>query len=138
MATPRSEGGVSVTSAPSMAMRPEVVSSRPAISRSKVDLPQPDGPTKTTNSPLSTSRSTEWMTASSPKLLPTLSSFSPATLSSRRPIYVTGRAERPETWMFGRASGAAAPIRPPPTLVPALSVAVPLYNFVNWSTLFCK
>ena len=30
---------------------PEVTSSRPAISRSSVDLPQPDGPTKTQNSP---------------------------------------------------------------------------------------
>ena len=35
----------------------DVVSSRPAISRSSVDLPQPDGPTKTTNSPSSMSRS---------------------------------------------------------------------------------
>src|SRR5271156_3909081 len=31
-------------------MSPEVTSSRPAIMRSVVDLPQPDGPTSTTNS----------------------------------------------------------------------------------------
>jgi hypothetical protein len=34
---------------------PEVTSSSPAIRRSSVDLPQPDGPTKTTNSPSSIS-----------------------------------------------------------------------------------
>ena len=38
-------------SAPSMAIVPSVTSSRPAIIRSSVDLPQPDGPTKTQNSP---------------------------------------------------------------------------------------
>src|SRR5262245_50552685 len=47
-------------------MRPPVASSRPAISRSSVDLPQPDGPTKTTNSPSSISRSTEGMIVTSP------------------------------------------------------------------------
>ena len=39
---------------------PPVISSRPAIIRSAVVLPQPDGPTKTTNSPSSTSRSSSW------------------------------------------------------------------------------
>src|SRR5256885_1202068 len=34
------------------------MSSSPAIIRSKVDLPEPDGPTKTTNSPASIVRST--------------------------------------------------------------------------------
>src|SRR5258705_5549430 len=32
---------------------PEVMFSRPASMRSRVDLPQPDGPTRTTNSPSS-------------------------------------------------------------------------------------
>ena len=37
--------------------RREVISSSPAIMRSSVDLPQPDGPTKTMNSPDLMSRS---------------------------------------------------------------------------------
>src|SRR5262245_21134925 len=38
-----------------MSMSPEVMSSSPTIIRSSVDLPQPDGPTRMTNSPSSTS-----------------------------------------------------------------------------------
>src|SRR5690349_6052147 len=45
--------------------------SSPQIIRSKVDLPQPDGPTKTTNSPCSTARSIPWMTSTVPKDLDT-------------------------------------------------------------------
>ena len=37
-----------VDRAPSIRRSPEVISSRPAIIRSSVDLPQPEGPTKTT------------------------------------------------------------------------------------------
>src|SRR6187549_613398 len=48
---------------------PELGSSSPEMVRSRVDLPQPEGPTKTTNSPSPTSRSTLWMTATWPKLL---------------------------------------------------------------------
>ncbi|MNU03652.1 hypothetical protein D3C72_2477490 [compost metagenome] len=56
MAIPRLDGGTSLTRSPSMNMSPPVISSRPAIMRSNVDLPQPDGPTKTTNSPCLMSR----------------------------------------------------------------------------------
>ena len=42
-----------VTSLPSMAISPDVGRSSPAMVRSSVDLPQPEGPTKTTNSPSS-------------------------------------------------------------------------------------
>ena len=35
---------------PPISMSPAEISSRPAIIRSRVDLPQPEGPTKTTNS----------------------------------------------------------------------------------------
>ena len=51
MAMPRSAGGsvVDVACRRSRA-RPSVISSSPAIIRSSVDLPQPEGPTKTTNS----------------------------------------------------------------------------------------
>src|SRR3569623_2477851 len=45
--------------------------SSPAIMRSKVDLPQPDGPTSTTNSPSTMSRSTPWITSTAPKVLRT-------------------------------------------------------------------
>src|SRR3954466_7832951 len=48
----RARGGRSVTSRPPIEIVPAVASSRPAIIRSSVDLPQPDGPTRTRNSPL--------------------------------------------------------------------------------------
>ena len=47
MAMRRLAGGRSVTSSPPMKMRPLETCSRPAISRSVVDLPQPDGPSRT-------------------------------------------------------------------------------------------
>jgi hypothetical protein len=46
----RSLGGSSLTHTPPIKSSPELISSRPAIIRSTVDLPQPDGPTSTTNS----------------------------------------------------------------------------------------
>src|SRR5947207_3527922 len=48
----RARGGRSVTSRSPIEIVPLVTSSRPAIIRSSVDLPQPDGPTRTRNSPL--------------------------------------------------------------------------------------
>jgi hypothetical protein len=44
-------GGSAETSRPFCSMRPVVCTSRPAIARSNVVLPQPDGPRKQTNSP---------------------------------------------------------------------------------------
>jgi hypothetical protein len=58
----RSFGGMSFTTCPPMLMRPPLISSRPATMRSSVDLPQPDGPTSTQNSPSSMPTSTPWMT----------------------------------------------------------------------------
>ena len=43
-------GGTSLTTSPPIMMSPSVMSSSPAIIRSVVDLPQPDGPTSTMNS----------------------------------------------------------------------------------------
>ena len=43
-------------------MSPALVASSPAIIRSSVDLPQPEGPTNTQNSPSATARSTPWIT----------------------------------------------------------------------------
>lgn len=45
----------------------------PAITRSRVDFPQPEGPTKTTNSPAGISRSMPWITGTDPNDLRTLS-----------------------------------------------------------------
>ena len=50
MAMSRSMGASSLTTWPSMEMSPELIASRPAIILSVVVLPQPDGPTNTTNS----------------------------------------------------------------------------------------
>ena len=71
MAMPRSAGGSSFIRSPSIATSPALISSSPATMRSNVDLPQPDGPTKTTNSPSSIARSTPWITGTLPKLLAT-------------------------------------------------------------------
>ena len=48
--------GVSVTSLPSISMRPEVGSISRLIMRRVVVLPQPDGPMRATIDPLATSR----------------------------------------------------------------------------------
>src|SRR5258708_5501466 len=47
----RSLESTSFTTRPSIAIWPPPMSSRPASMRSSVDLPQPEGPTSTTNSP---------------------------------------------------------------------------------------
>ena len=57
MATPRLAGATLAICRPPMASEPEVMSSRPATMRRSVDLPQPDGPTKTQKSPSAMSRS---------------------------------------------------------------------------------
>ena len=71
MAMLRSLGSTSFTRLPAMRISPSVVVSSPAIMRSTVDLPQPDGPTITTNSPSSIFTSVRWMTSVLPKLLVT-------------------------------------------------------------------
>ena len=57
MAMSRSFGGTSFTTSPPIMTSPPVMSSRPAIMRSVVLLPQPEGPTSTTNSLSAMSRS---------------------------------------------------------------------------------
>ena len=49
----RSAGATCVTSRSLIEIVPEVTDSRPAIMFNKVDLPQPEGPTNTKNSPFS-------------------------------------------------------------------------------------
>src|SRR3974377_83516 len=63
----RSLGGRSFTTRPPMEMVPEVISSRPAMERSAVDLPHPDGPTRTMNSPSLISRLRSFTPATPPE-----------------------------------------------------------------------
>src|SRR5215204_3198900 len=74
MAISRWRGGRSLTTWSPIKTLPSVMSSRPAIIRRAVDFPQPDGPTKTTNSPSGISRFIlSTATTSSPKTLVTSS-----------------------------------------------------------------
>src|SRR5690606_36112945 len=88
METPRLAGGRCVTSLSPIQMLPEVTSSSPAISRRMVDLPQPDGPTKTRNSPSAMSSSTFRMTSVLSNRLVTSFSRPPAIALS---LYRAGR-----------------------------------------------
>src|SRR6201999_3492423 len=72
MAMSRSLGGTSLTRSPPIMISPSVMSSSPAIIRKVVDLPQPDGPTSTTNSWSAMSRSMPRTASTSSYLLITL------------------------------------------------------------------
>src|SRR3982751_3424961 len=63
----RSFGATRFTTLPPIAISPSVISSSPAIMRSSVDLPQPDGPTRTQNSPSAMATSTPRITWVEPK-----------------------------------------------------------------------
>src|ERR1700676_3308789 len=63
MAMSRSLGGMSLTIRPPISIVPAFDRSSPATMLSSVDLPQPDGPTSTANSPLSMSRSIPFSTS---------------------------------------------------------------------------
>src|SRR5882672_5727659 len=94
MAMSRSLGGTSLTTSPPMRISPSVMSSRPAIMRSVVVLPQPDGPTSTTNSLSAMSRSMPRTAGSSSYSFTTLRSLSSAIALSP----------------FGRAGGEAGDV----------------------------
>src|SRR5690349_13222225 len=55
MPVARRLGGIVTVDAPSIRMSPPSGSSKPAMQRSAVDLPQPEGPSRQTNSPSATS-----------------------------------------------------------------------------------
>ena len=74
MLTSRSNGARRVTSRPWRRIRPSVGSSKPAIIRSVVVLPEPDGPSIEKNSPSRTSRSMPSTAATSPNRFVTPSS----------------------------------------------------------------
>src|SRR2546423_6478383 len=61
----RSLGAIWLTTVSPIRSSPSVMSSSPAIIRRAVDLPQPEGPTRITNSPSATSR-LMFLTASKP------------------------------------------------------------------------
>ena len=107
MAMSRSLGSSSLTTRPSMAISPAVMSSSPAIMRSRVLLPQPEGPTKTTNSRSAISRSTPCTTSTSPNDFFTLRRLRPATSSfplGRNGNILTARwsARKADAHRFGR------------------------------------
>jgi hypothetical protein len=62
-------GGSSLARIPPISSSPSLMSSSPATMRIKVVLPQPLGPTSTTNSPSAMSRSTPCTTWMSPNRL---------------------------------------------------------------------
>ena len=70
MAMSRCDGCTSFTRAPLMRISPSVTDSSPAIMLSRVDLPQPDGPTSTRKSPSSTAMSMRFSTSVPPNRLP--------------------------------------------------------------------
>ena len=68
MPMPRSFGSSQVTFLPLMKIWPSDTSSRPAMQLSRVDLPQPDGPSSTRNSPSPTSRLSRFSTDDRPEI----------------------------------------------------------------------
>src|SRR5882757_6415158 len=92
----RSLGDLLFTTCPPMSSSPEVMSSRPAIMFSVVDLPQPDGPTSMTNSPSVISR-LKSLTASDPsgKRLVMCSSTISATCLSLTPLALDRAGRQP-------------------------------------------
>src|SRR5919204_3881704 len=78
----RSRGSRSLTTRSPMRMSPSVISSRPASIRSAVLFPQPDGPTRTTNSPSAISSDKSLTAAVPSKTLLTFSYVTRATASS--------------------------------------------------------
>jgi hypothetical protein len=65
----RADAGVKVMSLPPMVRVPSLTSSSPAIMRSVVDLPQPDGPRRIANVPSSTRNETSSTPIASPQRL---------------------------------------------------------------------
>jgi hypothetical protein len=63
MPTLRRCGGVPLMSLPSTSSSPRWCWLKPAISRSRVDLPEPEGPSRAKNSPGSMSRLTSFSTS---------------------------------------------------------------------------
>src|SRR5665811_281771 len=84
----RSLGGTSLTTRSPMRTTPSVMSSSPAIMRRLVVLPQPDGPTKTMNSPSAISRLKSLTAITSPYFLVTWSKVTVAMCDLLQPSRV--------------------------------------------------
>ena len=69
MATPRRDGGSQVTSRPAMVTVPESGVSSPAMMRSVVDFPHPEGPSSTAKRPGSAVKLTPSTAGSAPQAL---------------------------------------------------------------------
>jgi hypothetical protein len=72
--------GTLVTSCPAMLMLPESGSSRPAIKRSKVDLPEPEGPSNEVTLPSGATNDTPPTAATSSRELNDLTRFVASTV----------------------------------------------------------
>ncbi len=79
MAMPRSAAGTLFMVLPPIDSSPDVISSSPAIMRSSVDLPQPEGPTNTTSSRSATDSETSRTASTLPKFLQMFLSSTDAT-----------------------------------------------------------
>src|SRR5882724_8855749 len=115
MATFRARGGRPVTMFPSITISPEVGRSSPAIMRINVVLPQPDGPSRTRNSPSLAMRSMPSTARTSSKSLVMRRVSTMAMRESRLPPSAkpfTGTASVPGMARWARNSRA-------PTAVPA-------------------
>src|SRR5215211_489501 len=107
MAILRARGGRSLTTRPSMRTSPSLGRSRPAMVRSRVVLPQPEGPRRTRYSPSSVARST------------------PLTAATRPPSNcLTSPRSSTTTVMTGRRSGAADQAAGPPLLEDRLDLGL--------------
>ena len=134
MAMSRSRGARSLTRSPPMIRSPSVMSSSPAIIRSAVDFPQPEGPTGIMNSPSPMSRSIAF-TASKPsgyRLVISLNwiSWWPSSSPSRAPgdrrparVPVPAAGARPSSRTSWRSCGSKTAAKPAPPVVGASTVA---------------
>src|SRR3954467_9102667 len=81
----RLAGGSAVTSRSPIRMRPPSAASRPAMSRSGVDLPQPDGPSKTLSVPCARRKETPSTARTCPSaVVQCLLTFSTAIADTRK------------------------------------------------------
>src|SRR5205085_8807974 len=95
MAMSRSLGWTLLTTRSPIEIVPEVMVSSPASNRSRVDLPQPDGPTSTTNAPSSIGTVTPCRTSNPPTGLRT-------SLICTDAIHSLPNAEKPSAVRRGR------------------------------------
>src|SRR5690606_31381894 len=92
---PRRLGGKDVTSRPPISTRPSSAVSSPAMTRSSVVFPHPDGPRSTTHSPSLTSSDTPSRARTRPNVFPTFSTRMAAMVLTSRPPAGLARRDAP-------------------------------------------